>query len=195
MADGLLDVERATVATVVLYDFSYLPELEPLIDRVTHSPAGSPDPVAAECANPHATAAARISHSTGAVEALGDDVELCFPTADGAGALAIWEEDGQRFAAFADPTLLSNERLADAGHAALVLRLLGAHEDLVWYLPTIGDSVGGGTDEGIGAVLPPTVTAVGLQLLVLGVVIVLWGGRRLGRVVTEPMPVVVRSAE
>ncbi|HLV03245.1 DUF4350 domain-containing protein [uncultured Georgenia sp.] len=199
-ATGRLDDEqlaavRDTGADVVLTDFTFLPDLEPLTDRVTPSPAGSPDPVAAECADPHATAAARISHSTGAVEALGDDVELCFPTADGAGALAIWEEDGQRFAAFADPTLLSNERLADAGHAALVLRLLGAHEDLVWYLPTIGDSVGGGTDEGIGAVLPPTVTAVGLQLLVLGVVVVLWGGRRLGRVVTEPMPVVVRSAE
>src|SRR5690606_35517589 len=40
-----------------------------------------------------------------------------------------------------------------------------------------------------------TVRVLGLQLLVLTVVVLLWGGRRLGRVVTEPMPVVVRSAE
>ncbi|QDB78502.1 DUF4350 domain-containing protein [Georgenia wutianyii] len=192
--DAQLAAVRGTGADVVLTQATFLPDLEPLTDKVTPSPVGSPDPLRADCADPDALAAGTVSGSTGGVEPLAADVELCFPTADGAGALATWEEDGRRFAFLADGTLLSNERLADAGNAALVLRLLGASSELVWYLPTAGDTVTPQTEEPAG-VLPPAATVVGAQLLVLAVVVVLWRGRRLGRVVTEPMPVVVRSAE
>jgi len=194
--DDQLAAVRDTGADVVMLQTTFRPDLEPLTDRVEPSPAGSPDRVTAQCADPHATAAGELSGSTGAVLPRGNDVTLCFPTAEGAGALATWEQDGRRMAVLADGTLLSNERLADAGHAALVLRLLGANEDLVWYLPTIGDTVGGDAGSpGDAAVVPPTVATVGLQLLVLAVVVVIWGARRLGRVVSEPLPVVVRSAE
>ena len=194
--DDQLAAVRGTGADVVLTQMTFLPDLEPLTDRVEPSSAGSTEPLSAECADPHARAAGRISHSTGAVLPLADDVELCFPTEGGAGALATWEEDGRRFAALADSTLLRNERLAEAGNAALVLRLLGANEELVWYLPTIGDGVGQDPQPtGVAAALPPTAAVLGTQLLVVALVVVLWGGRRLGRIVTEPMPVVVRSAE
>ena len=196
---GLLDDDqlaavRDTGADVVLTQSTFLPDLEPLTDAVAPSPVGSPDPLPADCADPDALAAGTISGSTGGIEPLAADVELCFPTADGAGALATWQEDGRDFAFLADGTLLSNERLADAGNAALVLRLLGANTELVWYLPTPGDTVTPQAEEPAG-VLPPAATVVGAQLLVLAVVLMLWRGRRLGRVVTEPMPVVVRSAE
>ncbi|WP_454084864.1 DUF4350 domain-containing protein [Georgenia sp. Marseille-Q6866] len=195
--DDQLAAVRDTGADLVLGQPTFLPDLEPLTDRVEPSPVGSDVPVAAACADPDATAAGTLSRSVGGVVALGDDVELCFPTAEGAGALATWEQDGRDVAVLADATLLSNEHLADAGNAALVLRLLGGNEELVWYLPTVGDTVGddGAGTGGTAALVPPTVRVLGLQLLVLAVVVVLWGGRRLGRVVTEPMPVVVRSAE
>ncbi|WP_152192677.1 DUF4350 domain-containing protein [Georgenia satyanarayanai] len=192
--DDQLAAVRDTGADLVLGQPTFLPDLEPLTDRVEPSPAGSDEPVPAACADPDATAAGTLSRSVGGVVPLSEDVELCFPTADGAGALATWEQDGRDVALLADTTLMSNEHLADAGNAALVLRLLGANEELVWYLPTIGDTVGD-DDGSTAALVPPTVRALGVQLLVLAVVVVLWGGRRLGRVVTEPMPVVVRSAE
>ncbi|MBD8063062.1 DUF4350 domain-containing protein [Oceanitalea stevensii] len=193
--DDQLAAVRDTGADLVLGQPTFLPDLEPLTDRVEPSPVGSDVPVPAACADPDATAAGTLSRSVGGVVALGDDVELCFPTAEGAGALATWEQDGRAVAVLADATLLSNEHLADAGNAALVLRLLGGNEELVWYLPTVGDTVGDDDAGGTAALVPPTVRVLGLQLLVLTVVVLLWGGRRLGRVVTEPMPVVVRSAE
>ncbi|WP_324652644.1 DUF4350 domain-containing protein [Georgenia sp. H159] len=194
--DAQLAAVRDTGADLVITQMTFLPDLAPLTDRVEPSPAGSPAPVPARCDDPHATAAGEVSRSTGAVLPLSDDVELCFPTADGAGALATWQQDGRRVAALADGSLLSNESLAEAGNAALVLRLLGSNEELVWYLPTVGDTFGEEADDGGAAsVLPPTVTALGWQLAVLAAVVVLWGARRLGRVVTEPMPVVVRSTE
>ncbi|PYF99365.1 protein of unknown function [Georgenia satyanarayanai] len=195
--DAQLAAVRDTGADLVLGQPTFLPDLEPLTDRVEPSPVGSDVPVAAACQDPDATAAGRLSRSVGGVVALGDDVELCFPTAEGAGALATWEQDGRDVAVLADTALMSNEHLADAGNAALVLRLLGGNDELVWYLPTIGDTVGedGAGTGGTSALVPPTVRVLGVQLLVLTAVVVLWGGRRLGRVVTEPMPVVVRSAE
>ncbi len=195
--DVQLRALRETGADIVVTQFTFHPDLGPLTDRVAPDPAGSPDPLTAECADPHARAAGTISRSTGAVRALDDGVELCFPTTEDAGALATWQEDGRRWAALADAELLSNEHLAEHGNAALALRLLGGRPDLVWYLPSVGDQFGGAADEDPSTVdlIPPTATMVGLQLLVLVGVVILWAGRRLGRVVTEPMPVVVRSAE
>ena len=197
LTDEQLTAVRETGADIVLTQFTFLPELTALTDRVESSTAGSTEELTASCADPHAQAAGTIVGSTGAVLPRDDDVELCFPTADGAGALATWQEGSQRFAALADPTLLNNERLADAGHAALALRLLGAHEQLVWYLPSIDDPFGQTTSTEASPVslVPETVRMVGLQLLVVVGVVLLWGARRLGRVVTEPMPVVVRAAE
>lgn len=189
---------RETGADIVLTQFTFHPDLSALTERVAPDPAGSPDPLTAQCTDPHAQAADTISRSTGAVRALDTDVELCFPTSDGAGALATWQEDGRRWAALADAELLSNEHLADHGNAALALRLLGGQEDLVWYLPSVTDSFAdqtGDEDPSTTDLIPPTATMVGLQLVVLIAVVILWAGRRLGRVVTEPMPVVVRSAE
>ena len=196
--DAQLRALRETGADIVVTQFTFHPDLGALTEQVAPDPAGSPEPLAAECADPHAQAAETISRSTGAVRALGADVELCFPTTEDAGALATWQEDGRRWAALADAELLSNEHLADHGNAALALRLLGGQPDLVWYLPSIGDQFGSGAgDEDPSTVdlIPPTAALVGLQLLVLIAVVILWASRRLGRVVTEPMPVVVRSAE
>ncbi|MNW56635.1 hypothetical protein D3C74_343630 [compost metagenome] len=55
---------------------------------------------------------------------------------------------------------------------------------------TISEDVGAGT----GA-LPPWVTVVLVQLLVVAFFAALWRGRRLGRLVTEDLPVVVRASE
>lgn len=195
MLDGdQLAALRGTDADLVLTQATFALDLSPLTTAVTPAPVGSRDPIPARCADPDAVAADRISRSTGAVRASVDhDVEVCFPTEDGAGAYAVWEEDGRTLRFLADPTLLTNERLADAGNAALVLRALGHHPDLLWYLPTAGDTVGAG--DAAPQLLPPEAGAVGLQLGLLVLALAVWRGRRLGRVVAEPLPVVVHAAE
>src|SRR4029079_9085813 len=46
-----------------------------------------------------------------------------------------------------------------------------------------------------GELLPPVVPILALQRLLVVVVTAIWRGRRLGRLVTEKLPVVVRAGE
>ena len=90
--------------------------------------------------------------------------------------------------------LLTNDRLASRGNAALALALLGTTPDVQWLLPLPGvrDT---GERGGLGALLPAWVTWAVVQLGVVVLSLALWRARRLGQVVTEPLPVVVRAAE
>jgi len=74
-----------------------------------------------------------------------------------------------------------------------LLRTLGHSSRVVWYVPSREDLPTG--DSGIVSVLPrwlgPVLALGGVAFLGL----VLWRGRRFGRLVAEPLPVVVRAVE
>ncbi|WP_432536067.1 DUF4350 domain-containing protein [Kineococcus arenarius] len=89
--------------------------------------------------------------------------------------------------------VLTNRYAALEGDAALSLRTLGASPTVVWYLPDPLD-----TDSPtvpLTSLAPGWVAPAGALLLVAGLTTALWRGRRLGRLVGEPLPVVVRAAE
>jgi len=90
-----------------------------------------------------------------------------------------------------DGSFLTNEYLAKDGNAALALGLFGGRSKLVWYQPS--SPVGGG--ESLTSLLPSRVPLAALQLVIGVVALAVWRGRRLGPVVEEPLPVVVRGAE
>ncbi|MFD2801624.1 DUF4350 domain-containing protein [Prauserella oleivorans] len=90
---------------------------------------------------------------------------------------------------------LTNTALDDEGNAALALRLLGGHERLVWYQPSAGDPGLRGGQESLYDLLPGSWVFGAVQLGVAAALFALWRARRLGPVVTEPLPVVVRGAE
>lgn len=92
---------------------------------------------------------------------------------------------------------LTNERLADSGYAALGMNALGEQPTLVWWLPSFTDPLQFSSDQppSVQDLVPPWVGWALLQLALAVVVIVWWRGRRLGRVVVEPLPVVVRATE
>lgn len=90
---------------------------------------------------------------------------------------------------------LTNDRLADDGNAALGMRLLGQHDRLVWYVPSPGDPALRGGEQSLYDLLPRGWVFGAVQVGIAVVLFALWRARRLGPVVTEPLPVVVRAAE
>ncbi|MGW0119517.1 DUF4350 domain-containing protein [Streptomyces sp. NPDC003327] len=99
------------------------------------------------------------------------------------------------------PDPLFNDRLAQQGNASLALQLLGSRTHLVWYLPSLADP-SAASDESADdptanflSLIPSGWLWGTLQLAVAAVLAALWRGRRLGPLVTEHLPVVVRASE
>jgi len=90
---------------------------------------------------------------------------------------------------------LTNERLAEEGNAALGMNLAGARSSAVWLIPDLPEPGSGSEEESLADLLPFGVKLFFLQLLIAVVLVALWRVRRLGPVVAEALPVVVRSAE
>ncbi|MEU0881642.1 DUF4350 domain-containing protein [Lentzea sp. NPDC005914] len=88
--------------------------------------------------------------------------------------------------------IFTNRDVDEEGNASLALSLLGQHERLVWYMPSAADR---SQQKSFTDLVPDGWKFGAWQLAVAAVVIALWRARRLGRVVTEPLPVVVRAAE
>ena len=124
-----------------------------------------------------------------------DQQTACYPADDGAGYLALQHPGGRTTTLLGAGAPLSNDRLADAGDAALAVGLLGRTPRLVWWTPSVTD--GGTSPVRVSALdlVPDGVRFAAVQLLVVLAVVVAWRGRRMGRLVTEPLPVVVRAVE
>ncbi|WP_033295075.1 DUF4350 domain-containing protein [Amycolatopsis jejuensis] len=90
---------------------------------------------------------------------------------------------------------LTNDRIADEGNAAFGMRLLGDHRKLVWYVPSTEDPALAGEKRPFFDLIPPGWRYGALTAGIAAVLFALWRARRLGPVVREPLPVVVRSAE
>lgn len=92
--------------------------------------------------------------------------------------------------------LLDNAHLGDGHRAAVAVNALsdnGAVDSVLWLLPG-EDAAGPGTPT-IWSIFPPWVGRAAWWLALVGILIAIWQGRRLGPVVHEPLPVVVRAAE
>lgn len=92
--------------------------------------------------------------------------------------------------------LLRNDTVARAGVAALDVNAISADRsvsEVTWLLP--GSTATARAAPTTWALFPGGARRAFLGLAALGVLLGLWRGRRFGRVVTEPLPVVVRAAE
>lgn len=90
--------------------------------------------------------------------------------------------------------LLTNDRLAHRGNAALALGLLGRGRQVQWLMLRPGTSTAAPAKH-LGDLVPTWLKLAVVQLLVAVGVLALVRARRLGPVVVEPLPVVVRAAE
>jgi hypothetical protein len=91
---------------------------------------------------------------------------------------------------------LANANLGASGNAALALNLLAASPRIVWLVPGLRPAPAGAHGQhSLTSLIPGQVWAVVIQLGVVVVLLALWRMRRLGPLVTEPLPVVVRACE
>jgi hypothetical protein len=89
---------------------------------------------------------------------------------------------------------MTNGGLLQAGNAALAMNLASARPRLIWYAP---HDIDGETSSpaSVFDMIPENVTWVVWQLAVVVLLVALWKGRRLGPLVAEEIPVVVRASE
>ncbi|MGC0274212.1 DUF4350 domain-containing protein [Pseudactinotalea sp. Z1739] len=169
------------------------PQIDRLTERVGHHAGGTRDVHEAQCGDEHARAADRIGAGGPQVTG-GDGVELCFGDTPETGRYAAWTQDGATWRVLSTPEILRNDALAEHGNAALVLRSLGHYPHLTWYVPSPGDDFG---EESLAAAttLPLLRPPMLAMYAVLALALILWRGRRLGPVISEPLPVAVRAAE
>ena len=127
---------------------------------------------------------------------------LCYPTG-GFPSLIRYHAAGRAITVLGTGNALTNGSLARLGNAALALNLLAGRHRIVWLVPMpgppgAGQGTGGGQaggSAGLLGLIPVPAYLVALQFAVAVVLAALWRARRLGPLIPEPLPTVVRACE
>ena len=124
----------------------------------------------------------------------GAGAQSCLGSGDGVYSLIQLDRGGSLVTVIGLRTAFSNDHVDERGNAALALNLLGATDNLVWYLPSIDDAAGPGAPS-IGELTPAWVSAALALLVLVAIAAAFWRARRLGPLVIENLPVTVRASE
>jgi hypothetical protein len=110
------------------------------------------------------------------------------------GALVRYPEGGRTVTVVGTADFMTNAGLLREGNAALAMNLAGARPRLIWYTP---DRIEGESDgaTSVTDLIPGRVGWIVLQLCLAVGFVALWRGRRIGPLVAEDLPVVVRASE
>ncbi|MBT0770320.1 DUF4350 domain-containing protein [Kineosporia sp. J2-2] len=138
--------------------------------------------------------------------AVSGGVSICYPQSDSddnsdvdtgteRGSYLVTVANNRQVVVVGQSDLLTNGHLGENGNAALALNTFGAQSSLVWYLPDPLEQVGAGERATLGELMPDWVIWSLIQLTLVVLVAMAWRARRFGRLVGEPLPVVVRAAE
>jgi hypothetical protein len=110
------------------------------------------------------------------------------------GAVVRYDEDGRTVTVAGTAEFMTNSTLLHEGNAALAMNLAGTQPRLVWYAPqrVEGES---SSAASISDLIPKQVDWIVWQLCLVVALVALWKARRLGPLVAERLPVVVRASE
>lgn len=111
------------------------------------------------------------------------------------GEVLRYRHDGRIITVLADSSFMANERIAAPGSAALALNILGARRAVVWLAPEFPEIKGEKVGPSLTGLIPERVWWATRTLAVAVVATALWQARRLGPVIVERLPVVVRASE
>ncbi|MCJ0872324.1 DUF4350 domain-containing protein [Streptomyces sp. AP-93] len=127
--------------------------------------------------------------ATGCYPSAGHPTLLVLPTGIRGGDTVLLGSEG----------IFLNKTLAKEGNASLALQLLGSRPHLVWYLPSLADAnpdaEGAGEEQDFLDLIPAGWSWALLQLFLAAAVAALWRAHRLGPLVTERLPVLIRASE
>ncbi|WP_030907325.1 DUF4350 domain-containing protein [Streptosporangium amethystogenes] len=168
---------------------SHLERLAPGVHPVREVRARSREP---RCALPAATRAGS-AYLGGTAFTLPAGATGCYP-ADGRPTLVFHPTGDRKVTVTGDGQFMTNLRLTEDGNAALATNLAGGRPTLIWLTPPETTSAARGEAD-FYDLIPSGVKWAVLQVLVAVLLLALWRGRRLGPVVAERLPVVVRAAE
>jgi len=113
---------------------------------------------------------------------------------DGHPTLVRYQAGGRTVTVLGSGVPLTNAALAHRGNAALALNLLRGSPRIVWLVPSPPALTPAG-QKSLFQEIPGPAYLVTLQLFVAAGLAALWRTRRLGPLVAEPLPVVVRASE
>lgn len=119
----------------------------------------------------------------------------CYPV-DGRPSLVRYRTGGRTVTLLGTGAPLTNQYLGEYGNAALALDLLDGSSRIVWLVPSLapgGPPPGG--PRSLLSLIPRPAYLVTIQLAIAVVLAALWRMRRLGPLVAEPLPVIVRASE
>ncbi len=171
-------------------------ELDVFAPGVVYATDGFADTFPVDCDLPAAEKAEAVSGAPYLYDIADADADVtgCFEADDGLFSVVHTQTRGAEVTIVGISTALANSQILDVGNAAFALNLLGEHETLIWYRPDLSE-LDSGEIPTAANLTPPWVTPLVLLLLLLGLAATIWRGRRVGPLVTERLPVVVRANE
>jgi hypothetical protein len=196
LTTGELRALRRTPADLVIAepDPAALAVLAP---RVTQAGGGPVGPRPPACALPAATlaGAADLGGPGLRVRPGTPGVAQCYGSG-GLAALVRFRSGGRLITVLSTGDPLTNAYLARQGNAALAINLLSSGGRIVWLVPSFptGSATAGGP-RSFDSLVPLAAYLVAIQLGVALLLTALWRARRLGPLITERLPVVVRASE
>ncbi len=110
------------------------------------------------------------------------------------GVLVRYRDGARTVTVVGSTDFMTNSGLLQAGNAALAMNLAGDRHRLVWYAPHHFEGEKSAPTS-VFDLIPDNVTWVVWQLCLVGLLVALWQGRRVGPLVAEELPVVVRASE
>lgn len=194
--DGLARLARASDRLVVAGPgFAALEVLAPGV-RLAGAADGLLDDVA--CDLPAAERAGELSDGQGLLTvddaAAASGFEGCFADGEAYAVVTGTAPDGAQVALVGSTAPFANDTIDESGNAALAIGLLGAVDEVAWYLPgpADADSAGAPTMEDL---MPGWVSPVLVLALAVVVAAGVQRGRRFGPLVVEDLPVHVPAGE
>jgi hypothetical protein len=170
-------------------------ELEDLTPGVALA-GGTEGTFEADCDVPAVQKAGSVSGSGSGYRIVGgdDDVTGCLADDGDRYGLVRVERSGTTITLVGLSTAFTNGEITNEGDAALALNLLGRNPTLIWYIPTAADLADQGPVS-IAELTPPWVTPLAVTFVLVAFGAILWRSRRVGPLVVENLPVVVRASE
>jgi hypothetical protein len=110
------------------------------------------------------------------------------------GAVVRYRTGDRTITVVGTPEFIMNGGLLKQGNAALAMNLAGARPRLIWYAPQRFEGEKAGSTQ-ISDLIPDNVKWIVWQLCIVVLLAALWRIRRLGPLVAERLPVVVRASE